>query len=68
MLYYRARDLSVGFDLGFPSLLRAGPCKRWAQSRCLGRVFQQAHRHFEDDVLSYEKNSKVRSDKEVSES
>ena len=32
VLRYRVRDLSVGFDLGFPPLLRAGNCERWAQS------------------------------------
>jgi hypothetical protein len=41
ILCYRARDLSVGFDLGIPPLLRAGPCERWAQSRCFGRVFNE---------------------------
>jgi hypothetical protein len=30
VLFCRARDLSVGFDLGFLPLLRAGPCERWA--------------------------------------
>jgi hypothetical protein len=41
VLCYRVRDLSVGFDLGFPPRLRAGPCERWAQSRCFGRVINE---------------------------
>jgi hypothetical protein len=41
VLSYRAHDLSVGFDLGFPRLLRAGPCERWAQSRSFGRVLNE---------------------------
>ena len=41
VLYYRTLDLSVGFDLGFPPLLRAGPCERWALPRCFGRVLNE---------------------------
>ena len=41
VLYHRARAFSVGYDLGFPPLLRAGPCERWAQSRCFGRVLNE---------------------------
>jgi hypothetical protein len=43
VLYHRARDLSVGYDLGFPPLLRAGPCERWARSRCFGRVLKRTN-------------------------
>jgi hypothetical protein len=41
VLFCRARDLSVGFDLGFLPLLRAGPCERWALPRCFGRVLNK---------------------------
>jgi hypothetical protein len=41
VLFCRALDLSVRFDLGFLPLLRAGPCERWALPRCFGRVLNK---------------------------
>jgi hypothetical protein len=53
VLFCRTRDLSVGFDLGFLPLLRAGPCERWALLRCFGRVLN------ERTILGYHQSSKL---------